>query len=134
MNKLSLAEHELLASAWIDLYCAQNKFGRDSDQANILFWAFSKLRKLCKNSPKEAFQVVLVIISLTDDEWILENVAAGPLEDLVDWHGNLLIDVIEQEARSNSKFKDVLGGIWRGDKVKDELWDRLEKLILEGPS
>jgi hypothetical protein len=53
--------------------------------------------------------------------------AAGPLEDLLAYHGSEFIDRVETEARRNPRFRDLLGGVWR-NTITDDIWARVEKI------
>ena len=53
--------------------------------------------------------------------------AAGPMEDLLSYHGAEVIDRVEQRAAIDPKFKELLGGAWQL-MTPDEIWHRVEKL------
>jgi len=38
--------------------------------------------------------------------------AAGPLEVLIEYHGPNFIDRIEERAKSDAAFREVLWGVW----------------------
>lgn len=52
------------------------------------------------------------IIAATDDQQRLCNVGAGPLEDLVHYHGAAFIDRIERAARNDTNFRVALSCVW----------------------
>ena len=54
-----------------------------------------------------------------------ENLSAGPLEDLLVYHGHEVIDRVESEARSNPKFASLLGGVWK-NAMADDIWRRIQ--------
>jgi hypothetical protein len=62
------------------------------------------------------------------DENVLDNLAAGPLETLLVRHGRDIIDRVENEAKSDPRFKDLLLGVW-GNAVDATVWERLEALF-----
>lgn len=57
---------------------------------------------------------------------VIENLAAGPLEDLLSYAGEAYIDEIEQLAKDDPKFRSVLGGVWQNN-MSDEVWERVQK-------
>jgi hypothetical protein len=80
--------------------------------------------------PETAWQAILEILKheLTDDQRSL--LAAGPLEDLLVWHGVDFINRIEEEAKVNARFNHLLGGVWRRE-MPQEIWNRIEKMRKE---
>jgi hypothetical protein len=59
-------------------------------------------------------------------ERLVAILAAGPVEELLAYHGAQFIDRIEQEARRNTDFMHLLGGVWR-NAITKEVWGRIEK-------
>jgi hypothetical protein len=90
-------------------------------------WGEYTLFDACTEEPEIAWLAILEISrrNLTDEQKSL--LAAGPLETLLSWHGSDFIDRVESEAKSNSKFNDLLGGVWQHD-MPDEIWDRIQKV------
>ena len=56
--------------------------------------------------------------------------AAGPLEDLLSEFGHLYIDRVEELARKNPRFNELLGGVWRLS-MTDNVWERVQKARLK---
>lgn len=52
--------------------------------------------------------------------------AAGPLEDLLVYFGSEYIDRVEMLARKDSKFNELLGGVWK-NAIMDEVWERITR-------
>ncbi len=53
--------------------------------------------------------------------------AAGPLEDLLAYHGPAFIDRVEREARVYPAFRHLLGGVWPS-AITPDVWHRVEKI------
>jgi hypothetical protein len=51
--------------------------------------------------------------------------AAGPVEDLLDLHGEQFIDRIEAEAKRSPAFARMLGGVWQTN-TPPKIWQRVE--------
>jgi hypothetical protein len=51
--------------------------------------------------------------------------AAGPLEDLFGWHGAQFIGRVEQEARNDPSFAQLLGGVWKST-IPENIWLRVQ--------
>ena len=84
----------------------------------------------CMDEPEIAWEAILKIIrerDLSPDEEAL--LAAGPLEDLLAWHGGPFIDRIEAEAGRNARFNHLLGGVWRRE-MPQEIWERIQAVRL----
>ena len=107
MNK---DDTERLVNAWV----AATRAGPESFVHEKNWWAIEKLMQLSHENPELLWGVILKIIEKAsdEDERLLGNLAAGPLEDLMRSHGERFIDRVEQEANSNPRFKSCLGGVW----------------------
>jgi hypothetical protein len=84
----------------------------------------------CLDEPEIAWQAIVRLsqMDMTDDQRAL--LAAGPVEDLLVWHGTEFIDRVEQEAIINPKLNYLLGGVWRRE-MPQAIWERIEKVRRE---
>jgi len=119
-----------LARAWILLYETKSKHGNDSPESNALFWAYEALDEACSEHPKRALEVIGLISKLTIDDYILANLAAGPLEDLIVGNEEKIIDDIEVLAKKDLHFRRIIGGVWR-NSISQPTWDRLQRAMKE---
>ncbi len=130
-QKLSDAERIELISAYIERY-GQSLSLTDE---NILthsdknFWAYEKFADLAKCEPVAAFSVILGTLAATDREDVLDNLAAGPLEDLIRIHGEQFIEQIEAQAHRDQRFRNLLSGVW--NVGTPDVWARIVKLQQE---
>lgn len=109
--------------AWALAYiAAQETWDRDSDEE--LPPAISELNDLDAD-PEDVWRVILHVLSHCPSENVLAILAAGPLEDLIEYHGEAMIDRIEQESVSNPGFKQLLCGVWPSSSK--EIWARVEE-------
>jgi hypothetical protein len=99
--------------------------GKDDDVTT--FWAYSKLADIVADNPQEAFDLILQILGATEDENVLQVLAAGPLEALIHHHGSFVIDLVEREAATNPKFVRLLQGVWEAGSR--DVWKRVEALV-----
>ncbi len=109
-----------LARAWIEQY---SKSDRDRD--DNFFAMMDYQRDLREQDPDKAIDLILEILSMETNPTLLSLLAAGPLEDVVSME---TIDRIEQVARSNQRFRDLLGGVWYF-RAGVELKARLDSLV-----
>ena len=77
--------------------------------------------------PEIAWAAILAILSkdLTEEQRGL--LAAGPLETLLSWHGEAVIDRVVKEGENNNRFNYLLGGLWPG-RIPEQVWRRIEKV------
>lgn len=109
-----------LARAWIEQY---SKSDRDRDDNFFVLMDFE--RDLREEDPERAIDLILEILRAETNPVLLSMLAAGPLEDVISMK---TIDRIEREAAANTRFRDLLGGVWYF-RAPDELKARLDALI-----
>jgi len=115
-----------LVETWIKLHEVAKIYGNDSDEVKALFWAFEELDDICGENPERGLNLINKILGSTQDEYILANLAAGPLETLLARHGKTLIADVERLAKSDPRFKTLLQGVWQ-NRIDDQTWGRVLK-------
>lgn len=116
-----LSELADLADAWIALQKAPKP------ERDALFWAFERLDALIDRDPETAWQVIDLIWRGEQDDRILADLAAGPVEDLLVRHGPAFIERICLTARREPVFRKMLGGVWR-NAMAEPVWLRLKQI------
>jgi hypothetical protein len=111
-----------VVEAWIEL----QRTPRDSDRHKELFWSFDRLDDLVRTQPGKAWQLIIDILRTDASDHILQNLSAGPLEDLLVRHGSSIIEDVEAEAARNPMFRRLLAGVWKRDMV-DDVWNRIAR-------
>ncbi len=116
-----------LAEAWIKghLPAASRREREHYD------WAAERLNALASDQPETALAAIWAICERADDERVLANLAAGPLEDLLVRHGPAVVAAVEARARAEAKVRKLLGAVWR-NAIAEPVWLRLRRLA--GPS
>lgn len=122
--------HEHLAQAWKAYTEVSIRFGVESPEAELLSWAFDKIHDLAFHKPHDALDVILEINKITDEEVVLANLAAGPLETLLVHHGKEVIDRVIALAKTEPKFRDLLPGVW-GYSIDEGAWERIKALYVD---
>jgi hypothetical protein len=117
------AKQELLVSTWIKHHQDQRATGKVPEET---FWAWDELDRLCWKYPEQAWDTILQILEADQSDVIRENLAAGPLEDLLVHHGAKIIARVEEKARQDPRFRLLLGGVWERS-IQPEVWARVEK-------
>lgn len=116
-----------LAHAWKSYTEAVIKSGVDSPVASSLFWAFDEMVDKVRDQPFDALEIIQEILKVAEDDRILANLAAGPLEDLLVDHGTVVVDRVIELALADPKFRNLLQGVW-GNSIDERVWKRIEDL------
>jgi len=76
-------------------------------------------------TPDDCWAVILEVLARSPPDAVLGILAAGPLEDLIHYHGPEFIERIETESRRSAGFRHLLGGVWKSSSP--EIWARVQK-------
>ena len=109
------------ADAWIKNWDLDSK---DPEQKKFA-WATDKAWEACFYNPELAWLLVEEISRRELDNKVASIFAAGPLEDLLSKHGELMIERFETKAKAEPKFANILGGVWQND-MTEEIWQRVQ--------
>ena len=83
-------------------------------------WAFDKVVDLMRKSSSDGLELVSELLARPLESEVLFSVAAGPLEDLLVWHGPEVVDaVLELARRDGQARKALLQGVWRSRIRRD---------------
>jgi len=110
--------------AYIDIYSGKDEF----DEHHPHYWAIEKFVDQEADFPAVNWAAILTILSATPPERVLANLASGPLEELIELHGEEYIERIEAECRTNPEFRRLLHGVW--ETTNSEIWARVVKARL----
>lgn len=110
-----------IVTAWIQRY--ENLKAKAETQ-----WAYNELDDLSTSQPEVSIKIIFSIFENTQNEFVLDNLAAGPLEDVLARQGVKVIDDIEQYVKVNPDFCDVLSGIWE-NKIPVDILKRINLLL-----
>ncbi|WP_420991794.1 DUF6869 domain-containing protein [Cupriavidus sp. 30B13] len=114
-------EQKRLVDAYIRRYSRYDPaIGRHEVRS---FWVWQACDWLCVNDPDGLWELVLEILAHTRNDRVLGALAAGELEDLIEYHGGAFIERIEQRAASDPRFRRLLCGVWRSSTP--EVWARI---------
>jgi len=112
-----------LAEQWIEFWLLPE----NSPEQDALSWVTDREYDLVRESPDEAWFLILEILRRNNSSQILEVLSAGPLEDLLAKYGERVIGAVENEAKANPSFATLLGGVWR-NSISEGVWSRLEQV------
>jgi hypothetical protein len=99
-------------------------------------WTVMFCEELMEQDPVAAWEqmVALARSEISDDD--LRTFGAGSPEELLGAHGDLVIERIEADARSDARIRLMLSGAWQTPRMDDALWARVENALgeyREGP-
>ncbi len=93
------------------------------------FWAFEDVTTLTSTDPERLWVITLQMISQTTDKLALSYVAAGPLEDLLAYHGPRFIDRVEAVVRRDAHFLEALRSVWGHGSFQPDVYARIQALV-----
>jgi hypothetical protein len=114
-------ERNRLAKAWITLQTTPQQ----APEYNSFFWSFGQTYDLVREDPVEAWRLILTIWSLDQSTPTRRSLSAGPIEELLCFHGDFMIPHIERQAKADPSFATLLGGVWQ-NTMADDIWNRLQ--------
>ncbi len=115
-----LAERDhVVVDAWLSMITAQ----LSGQPCKKHFWAYNQIMDWCSREPLRAWRNILKALDTAQSQDVREQIAVGPLEDLLREHGEALIDALEAEAVGNPGLRNVLGRMMlEGDTP---VWERI---------
>ena len=117
-------ELDKIVTAWI----AAEQAERGSPERKTNWWAVSEVMDWSFDRKGDRlWQFILEVYQRELSDKVIGALAAGPLEDLLAKQGTEFIDRIEERARKDPKFNQVLGGVWRS-AMTDDVWKRVERI------
>jgi hypothetical protein len=78
-----------------------------------------------ESRPLEAWKMILAIHALDQSLPTQQVLSAGPIEDLLVKHGDVIIPLVEAQAGRDAIFAKLLGGVWK-NRMADEIWARVQ--------
>jgi hypothetical protein len=115
-----------LADSWIRYQRSTINETADGDR-HPDFDAVMVASGLARKEPGLCLQFLTAMLNRTNDEEVLAVLAAGPLEDMLVYHGAEVIDAVEKLAHEDNRFRQLLFGVWR-NTIDASTWRRLEEL------
>lgn len=111
-----------IVDAWIRRY-SHPQSAEISEQTE---WAYDRLDEICEKDPETCLEILGEICAKSNDDWVISNLGAGPLEDLLARHGESIISDVEARARTNLAFREALSVVWK-NVISDGVWTRVER-------
>ena len=91
--------------------------------------ALRQLGKLIARDPVQAWHVAESVYEANQsNDWILENLGAGPVETLLRMHGEVILPFLTFYLSANPGFSKVIKHVW-AHSLPTEISERLAGLI-----
>lgn len=90
--------------------------------------------ELPRDFPELAWTCILLIleqIGRPDEDRRFSVLAAGPLEELMNLHGEAFIDRAVGQTQLDPRFALLLGGVWRSE-IAESVWERMGAVATRG--
>jgi hypothetical protein len=118
-----------LAEGWLRLQYSKI----DTAEYASNFWAEGDMWKLKEIHPEMCWEAIVAIIRTDSSDFILGNLAAGPVEELLARHGPRLIERITSDSKRNQQIPKMLKSVWRND-IDQETWSKIAQLAGQRPT
>lgn len=110
-------------NAWVNAYIEVHESENSANEQHECYWAIEKFADMEMDHPDLNWAAMLQIISLSTSENVIDNLAAGPLEELVELHGVEYINRIEKAAQTNLNFRFLLRELI--ETTDKNIWSRI---------
>jgi hypothetical protein len=109
--------------AWAEAYIRVNEDHAITDESHPDYLAaYEFMDELIGQLAEDCWLGILEVVKLKPSDWVLGMLAAGPVEDLLEYSGAEFIERIEIEAQKNKDFRQMLQGTW--ESGSPEVWQR----------
>lgn len=98
---------------------------KNKGRLNGEFIGFDEFEWIVKEYPEHAWRGILAVLADSRAKTHFALLAAGPLEDLLSYHGSAFIERVEKEAKLNPGFASLLAGVWQFE-MSEEVWVRVQ--------
>lgn len=121
---------EIVEAYWKEYELRRSANRPDRLRADDFFWAWEAVYEAGRDNPGKSLPLLVALADAAPDDAALAYLGAGPVEDLVNDHGERLIDAIESAAHEHLAFARTLSGInYRADTLsKKEVERRVRRL------
>lgn len=128
-SQIGSSEISQIAQTWIKRY---EKMNLEEDGAAFIpdestFWSFSVISDLVRHCPEKAFLVIDEVLRLSDNDAVLCNLTAGPLEELLAKYGDAVMPQIEPRVKNSRKFRDLFS--WMYPVGSEAFWNQIVTLV-----
>lgn len=104
-----------------------------NDQENLFeyhpdFWSVEAFALIIEDRPSLFFELVDLIFQMDSSDPLVANLGAGPLEDLLVYHGDSFINTIVQKIQADKNWKRAAQNVWK-NSMSDGVWQQLQNAL-----
>ena len=123
-DELTDTDWESLVHAWLEAESNVSDGAQHPDEDSVgVYVTFMNFTA----RPELVWGFIERAVALVDSDDGMGRIAAGPLEHLLGWHGEVFIARVEERAMRDPKFARVLTGVWRY-LMSESIWARVRAL------
>lgn len=111
------------AKKWITLV----NMDTDSPEYDLLFNELMPVMDWPSENPDLCWEFIQEVLNQTDDEKILYDLAAGPIESVLAHNPHKSIVILEDLSKKLPKLRNILDGVWQ-NLMPDDVWKRVQNL------
>lgn len=111
-------------ASFVNSWIALCKTDRDTQEHRDHSWAFDYWFDR-RDDVDLVWSFILSVLAKDRSRQVMEQLSAGPLENLIADHGEEVVERVEAEARRNPAFASLLGGVWQSD-APPHIWKRVQ--------
>jgi hypothetical protein len=113
-----------------ELVAAYLRYFDTNDES--LFWAWERIEDVVLSDPECGWSLILTLVAEAANERCLSYVAAGPLENMLNRHGDAVIARVELQARRDPKFRLALSNVWGTSRAEGDVFARVRVAVGSG--
>ncbi len=91
------------------------------------WWAADLIYRALDRNPERAWRIILIVLDKAQSGDDLNDLGAGPLEDLLHDYPDQFIERVEELASTNAKFKQALKNVWGRKTIPAPFYDRIQR-------
>jgi hypothetical protein len=97
------------------------------------FWAWEEVDEAMTREPAAAVALVAALVDAAPTLDDCAYIGAGPLEDLLNYQAEAVVDAVDDESRRNERFRRALAAVYIGDGIRGDIARRLRRFFNESP-
>lgn len=74
-------------------------------------WAWEEMDAMAREEPDKAWETILKLLSAAPSKKVVAFIAAGPLEDLLLYHGAMILERLKSEIEHNTRLKYAISHV-----------------------
>ena len=118
---------ELVETYWRHYRLAPSAVRSERLESAADFWASERLHDATEEPTDDVVGLLRALADAAPDDRALCYLGAGPIEDLLRYHGDRFIGLIDDEATANARFRTALRCAWFENFLRPDAAARLRR-------